>query len=336
MRFSLCLLGTVLSVALARDAAAFCRTETCAPPADFTPTAARCVPAGFTTCVMGSDTVNSIPLWWKSKCVGYSVQKAASKYATLDQATKAAAGAFAAWSSAVCAGAPSLSGQDLGPVVCGDAAFNLNGGNQNVIVFRDAAWPHKTAEQQRLNQASPTVALTTVSFNRDTGEILDADIELNTADHKITVTDTPGTGVFDLESVLTHESGHFIGIAHSPDATAVMYFQDEGGSSKHRALGADDAAAVCTVYPPSGPRPVATVVDSSGFTAAGSCDPAPRNGLSSTCVVGGTTTTTKTSSGCAASPGASGGVAGGAGGLLGLGFAALVVARRRRRAILSA
>jgi MYXO-CTERM domain-containing protein len=278
---------------------------------------------------MNGDTTANFVLWWKTTCVGYSLQKDASRFATLAAATTAAAGAFAAWSSAACPGAPSIKGQDLGPVICGDTAFNIDGPNQNVIVFRDAGWPHKTAEQIRLNQSSPTVALTTVSFNRDTGEILDSDIELNTADHKITVTDTPGTGVFDLESVLTHEGGHFIGLAHSPDATSVMFFQDEGGSSKHRALAADDVAAVCAVYPSSGPRPIDKSVSANGFAAPGTCDATPRGGLSSICAPDkGPPTTTK--SGCAAAPGS----AGGAGGApLGLAFAAAAAAgfRRRRR-----
>jgi len=337
VRLTSAFLVSLVVSAFASDAAAFCRTTTCPPPADFTPTAAQCVPPGLTSCTMNGDTVASVLLWWKSTCVGYSVQKDASKYASLSDATTAAAGAFAAWSSASCPGAPSIKGQDLGPVTCGDTAFNVDGPNQNVIVFRDSGWPHKTAEQIRLNQASPTVALTTVSFNRDTGEILDADIELNTADHKITVTETPGTGVFDLESVLTHEGGHFIGLAHSPDATSVMYFQDEGGSAKHRALAADDASAVCTVYPPAGPRPVDTSVSASGFAAAGGCDATPRGGLSSICAAN--TPPTPTKSGCAVSPGSVGGLGGetasrGVGVGLGLGLGLVVAAscRRRRRA----
>ncbi len=329
MRFSSGFLYAAVVMLLAPEAQAFCRTFTCAPPSDFTPSATLCAPVDLTSCVMGADSAKSVPLWWKSTCVGYSLQKDGSRYATIAQATAAASGAFSAWASATCPGAPSVQGQDLGPVACGAASFNLNTGNQNVIVFRDSAWPHKTAEQQRLNQASPTVALTTVSFNRDTGEILDADIELNTADHKITVTDTPGTGVFDLESVLTHEGGHFLGVAHSPDATAVMYFQDEGGSSKHRALGADDAAAICAIYPAAGPRPVDTSVSANGFTAAGTCEPAPRNGLSSACVADTAGTPTK-SGGCAVSSSASIAVNGGAWAALGIAVASVM--RRRRRA----
>ncbi len=336
MRFSSTLLAAVVVTAFASDAAAFCRTTTCPPPADFTPTATQCVPSGLTSCTMNGETVASVSLWWKTTCVGYSLQRDGSRYATLGAATTAAAGALAAWSSASCPAAPSIKAQDLGPVACGDTAFNVDGPNQNVIVFRDATWPHKTAEQIRLNQASPTVALTTVSFNRDTGEILDADIELNTADHKITVTDTPGTGVFDLESVLTHEGGHFLGLSHSPDATAVMYFQDEGGSAKHRALGADDAKAVCAVYPPAGPRPVETSVSASGFAAAGACDATPRGGLSSVCAANTPVKTTK--SGCAASPGGLAG-AGGAPEPAGTSFALAFVAAAaflRRRRILAA
>src|SRR5689334_23648589 len=46
--------------------------------------------------------------------------------------------------------------------------YNQNRGNTNLIVFRDDGWPYEGS--------SNTLALTTVTYNLDTGEIYDADM----------------------------------------------------------------------------------------------------------------------------------------------------------------
>jgi hypothetical protein len=275
LSLSLSILAVLPCLGYATSAAAYCRTTTCPTPAGFVPSPGLCEPPSLTSCTIGGATVKNRALWWHSPCVGYSMQRAASRNVTPAAATSAAGRAFAAWSSASCPGAPTISARDLGPVDCATATFNVDGANQNVIVFHDDAWPHPGGAQ--------TIALTTVSFNRDTGEILDADIELNSSAHTIALTDAPGKGIYDLESVLTHEAGHFLGLAHTPDATAVMYYEDEGGSARHRALTPDDNAAICVVYPPNGLRPVDGRVSATGTVAASACDPTPRNGFSTAC-----------------------------------------------------
>lgn len=288
-------------VLAARDAAAFCRTGTCALPANFNPSATRCSPPTEDTCLFDKMSIRNVPLWWQPACVGFSVQRDAGKNATLVQFTAAVTAAFDAWSLASCApsgqGSPvSISMRDLGPVACGDVGYHTDRPNQHVVVFRDKAWPHKASGD---TSPSATIALTTVSFDPSTGEIYDADIELNSAEHEIALTPATGTNVYDLESVLTHEAGHFLGIAHSANKQAVMYFEDEGGSSKHRGLTPDDVSAICTVYPPDGRRPVDAQVDPSGVIAAGACDPVPRHGLSSACA---TAPQAVSAQGCAATP----------------------------------
>jgi hypothetical protein len=298
VRFLLCFTVAVGTLGLESIAHAYCRTTTCPPPASFLPTPSACEPPALVSCTIGGATVKNVPLWWRSSCAGYDLQENASRRVTLQDATSAAARAFGVWSSASCGnGTPTILAKDLGPVSCGQAVFDQNYANQNVIVFHDSAWPHKPPGAVG---PSPTIALTTVSFNRDTGEILDADIEINSADHVIILTDTPGSGVYDLESVLTHEAGHFFGIAHTPDRTSVMYYEDEGGSARHRELTGDDAAAICAVYPPNGLRPVDTTVAGSGTEAASACDPTPRGGLGNTC--NDPSNTPSTSSGCASVP----------------------------------
>ena len=100
---------------------------------------------------------------------------------------------------------------------------------QSVLFFVEASWPH----------GSEVIALTSVSFAAD-GEILDADIAFNGADHTFTTTDTGG--VKDYVSIATHEIGHFIGLNHSLDGEATMFAEYEDGQTFLRDLNPDDEA----------------------------------------------------------------------------------------------
>ena len=80
--------------------------------------------------------------------------------------------------------------------------------NQNLVVFHDTAWPY--------NACGETLALTTVTYHLDTGELWDVDIEVNTScGHKITTTEPVPPDGWDLQSIFQHETGHFLGLAHS-------------------------------------------------------------------------------------------------------------------------
>jgi len=95
-----------------------------------------------------------------------------------------------------------------------------------------------------------------VDFVRDKGWFLYADIEINTGSSKFTTTDD-GTGN-DLQAVITHEVGHYIGLDHSKVVDSIMvsnYCQDPEarcgkGVVAARRLANDDIDAVCTLYPP--------------------------------------------------------------------------------------
>jgi hypothetical protein len=52
---------------------------------------------------------------------------------------------------------------------------------------------------------------------------------------------------FDLQAILTHEAGHFLGLAHATDTNAIMYAYYQPGAIQ---LTSDDVDAICTVYPP--------------------------------------------------------------------------------------
>jgi hypothetical protein len=105
-----------------------------------------------------------------------------------------------------------------------------------------------------------------VFFNPNTGEIYDANVEINSNLQSFVLTDAPYPAV-DLNSVLTHELGHFLGLSHSPVGSATMYSQYEEGM---KTLAADDVAAICASLPPD-----RTTVDTD----------LPRHGFSTDCGV---------------------------------------------------
>ena len=139
------------------------------------------------------------------------------------------------------------------------------------IVFRDDKWPH--------SDSSNTLALTTVTFNPQTGEIYDADMEVNTYDQRVTLVDPVPPDGYDFASIMTHETGHFLGLAHSGDNRATMYANYTPGATAMRNLTADDVAGICEIYRPDGTR---AVLDSK-VTPGPQCDPTPRRGFTGEC-----------------------------------------------------
>ncbi|MGH7269755.1 MAG: matrixin family metalloprotease, partial [Polyangiaceae bacterium] len=247
-------------------------------PADFSPGPGACVPADFASyCQSLTPPVAAVPLWWRNACASYDLQEDASTQVPYAVADRIAAEAFAAWSEATCApgGRVSIAVVDLGPVSCDLVNYNTSGGNQHVIVFRDKVWPYP-------NDINNTLGLTTVTFDRDTGEIYDADTEIN-ATKPLAVSDPVPSDGYDLRSIMTHEAGHFLGLAHTYDPAATMYAQYTPGSISKRVLESDDVAGICSIYPPGGVRAVAASVAAGGHVAEDACDPTPRHGFLSSC-----------------------------------------------------
>jgi hypothetical protein len=248
MRFLFAAAFAASVLALSVDASAFCRQTT---NQSFSPTAAK-----------PCDDVGK-PLAWASKCIGFSVQNEGSTRVPLDDARRLSANAYGAWTNADCtpcgaAGKPSMTIRDLGPVACDKVEYNSKVGNANIVVFRDANWPHAANE----------LALTTLVFNTETGEIFDGDMEVNGL--SLSITDPPQADGYDLPSILTHEAGHFYGLSHTQptNTTATMFSKYQPGQTFMRDLTQDDVCGMCAAYPPS---------------RAAQCNDTPRGGFASEC-----------------------------------------------------
>lgn len=224
------------------------------------------------------------PLFWRSRCVGFSIQEDASKQVSYDAVARAVAAGFARWATAPCdAGPASIDARNLGPVSCSKVGFNTRAPNQNTITFRDGAWKPEDPDALPGGLRGETIALTTTSYNTKTGELVGADMEINSAQFVFSAAGEPPPTSFDLEAVVTHEAGHFLGLAHTPDTSAVMYAGGEPGRTLQRELKSDDLAAICAAYPADGSRSVDPSLSETAAIASTACDPLPANGLSTTC-----------------------------------------------------
>jgi len=264
-----------------RDARAFCRTTTCPLPPDFAPSPAGCQPSDFETyCASLDPPTTPLPIWWRNACVSYDIQQNASRQVSYATAVEDFATAFSKWTAVTCAsasngdGGVSIAVTNLGPVSCDQVHYNSDQGNQHVIIFHDDVWPY--------DDPNNTLGLTTITFDPDTGEIYDADMEINST-QTLTVTGPLPPDGYDFMSIITHETGHFFGMAHSGDDLATMYAHYVPGTTTMRMLTADDSTGICSIYPPNGDREVAPSVASGGAIAEDPCDPTPRHGFQSAC-----------------------------------------------------
>lgn len=215
-------------------------------------------------------TVDSEPgttLFWRSRRV-----EIRSAYGTCVDAPESAVRASVLqalneWSTAGagCADMSLVEGRTLAG--SGSFATNLDGGDpdhENRLVWRQHDWPRA--------DAGDVIALTTLVYDRATGAIVDADIDVNGEDFYFTTTDDAGTVVTDVQNTVAHELGHVLGFGHSDIEEATMYGSSEPGDIGKRELDGDDVQAVCTVYPYGAPTPRGLGRSSGGLTSASGCN----------------------------------------------------------------
>ncbi len=188
------------------------------------------------------------PLAWPFACVGLRLDPTTPLPGVrLEVLRRVTVDAMAAWASRPCAGDGGRTGS-AGPsmrlLLLGDRADPVGyfdgGPNANTIALR-TRWSDDPFHPP------DAAAVTVVTFAPDTAEILDADTELNLEGFRFVVDDDRQGS--DLQTILGHEFGHTLGLAHSPDRSAVMWYS-AGRGEQRRALSSDDAAGVCAIYPP--------------------------------------------------------------------------------------
>jgi hypothetical protein len=221
-----------------------------------------------------------------------------------DQVTAAIMDAAAAWSAEQNA----CTYLTLQPFISDDPAPRATNDAHNSLIFRNHSWcqlaPDGTCEVEYDPSA---LAFTWDTANKMTGQIYDADIEINLLDYQWAdvVDDSSRSDDMDLQNALTHEMGHFIGLDHtcfsalSPNAGSppldntgvpvpdcdvasadvketTMYPSAMPGDTQKRTLAPDDQAGVCGIYPADHPPPAdGTLNGGCSGCAAGGGAPAP-------------------------------------------------------------
>ncbi|TVR04993.1 MAG: hypothetical protein EA398_00700 [Deltaproteobacteria bacterium] len=234
--------AAALLVLLATHAHAFVRTMTCTPPGET---------GGTLTC---RDGEQPLPLYWDAPCIGYHVHQDGLETLGPETTHEQVHRSFATWNDVPCSWLRlvprGLTDEDrVGYDACGSSRRNAN-----VVLFREDQW--------RAGDSAPIIALTSVTYIVRTGEILDADIEVNAAHFDVGIVENPFTSrhIVDLQNALTHEIGHLLGLDHtSPDdrfvgdpdtwQEAAMHALTRPGETRKRTLHEDDIAGVCDIYP---------------------------------------------------------------------------------------
>ena len=213
-------------------------------------------------------------LAWLRPCSGIALSvTSASRDLTRDEILGVFGRSIAAWEAVSCGGQPL--GIDIQLMseesTCDRPVYRDGGGNVNAVVFT-FDWAEREYDPNAF-------AVTTVWHRRSTGEILDVDMDLNERRGPYGICPVEGcaTRTVDLENVVTHELGHYLGIAHSEEVEATMYASAVAGETIKRDLHPDDIEGLCVIYPPG--------------TPSAECDYAPRGGLVLHCEEGCSTST---------------------------------------------
>jgi hypothetical protein len=214
---------------------------------------------------------------WPNSCIGViAYPDDLADMMPADQVLGAASAAAAAWSHA----ALPETALDIQVVGTTGATPIASLDRQNSLIFRRDGWCNATHEPGTCGYNPAALALTTVFARVSTGEILDADIEVNAAlfdwtDVALSTADPAAlAGEHDLQNALTHELGHLIGLDHpcaEPDVSpgldnlgqpapacaaapaelmeTTMFPSSTPGDIAKRTLAADDQLAAREIYP---------------------------------------------------------------------------------------
>lgn len=202
-------------------------------------------PAGAYTLYQSPDD-DSIPLRWYTVAATLTFDETSPDAVDAEVSRGRVVEAFVAWSALACDATASPFRFIFGEVLSGGAVGYSEGAgaiNENLVTWvgDTSSWAH----------ANDVLALTTLTYDRATGEIYDADMELNEA--HFAFSDAADDTQADVLNTVVHEAGHFLGLDHSDLTSSTMFKRSPLGEISKRDLMADDIAGYCALYGPDAP-----------------------------------------------------------------------------------
>ena len=176
---------------------------------------------------------NQYVSWSNPKGVTWLLNQNGSRDLSINQVEQIMKDSFAAWEAPCCA---SITFEYLGKTNAKADVFD----SKNTLSFEEYNWSPEYGSEWS------TIAITPLQYYPSTCSITEADILFNGAG--FTFSERGGYDDTDLQSIATHEMGHFLGLDHSPYQDSTMYAAYEGGI-ECRTLHSDDENGVCSIYP---------------------------------------------------------------------------------------
>lgn len=178
-------------------------------------------------------------LHWDHGCVSYYLHEQGSDDVEGLAEKEALKASLAEWSAPTCS---AMTMKYAGTTDYDIVGFIKEEDPINLVLWHESDWPYP----QR------PIAYTSVTYDPNTGVIMDADLELNGEDYAFTVDPKSEPFKIDIQNTVTHELGHALGLDHTTDPFSTMYLEAMPGETIKRTLEADDIAGLCALYPIEG------------------------------------------------------------------------------------
>jgi hypothetical protein len=194
----------------------------------------------FLTCGLARIATGAVPIFnqfgqapiWSSMPIPFWISAAGSSQIPNGSEFPAVQAAFQSWQSVSLA---SVSFKYIGTT----PVSTVGRDGINVVTFADDTVP--------LGSATVSATFSFMSYD-STGTLTfqESDIALNPA---IPFSTSAEPGKYDIQGIVTHEVGHFLGLGNSPLLSAVMAPRSAPGQLDQRTLTFDDMAGLASSYP---------------------------------------------------------------------------------------
>ncbi len=246
-------------------------------------------------------------MYWRSPCISVSALTASPPANLIaGQMQHAVQGAADAWNTATMGpeGASRCTALAINVTSRDDAEALVEfhskpADRKNLIMFRHKTWCREPRDVGEPCYDNNALAITSVFADKKTGQIYEADMEINAVIYSwadVVQGGKPAVNAQDLQNALTHEMGHLIGLDHTcslagnrpgvldhagqpiPDCVkavgavreTTMFAAVIRGDTTRRTLAPDDSLAVCSVYAPTA-EPVICDSDVGDSESTGGC-----------------------------------------------------------------